>query len=261
MSSTDNTKGKPAGKIALVTGGSRGIGHATALALADGGADVVITYVKNEEAARRTVAALEAKGVRAMSIQVDLTGTNELERLVADFRRILAEWRRKDFDFLVNNAGILRYAPFEQVTEEDLNAVYQTNYQSVFFLTQKLLSLMADGGSIVNLASGTANVVFPPFTPYGPLKAALISLTKYLASILGGRGIRVNVVAPGGLDDDFNAGIFETMPQSKDYIVTNTALGRVGVPADVGGVIAFLCTKEASFITGATLPVDGGYHL
>jgi NAD(P)-dependent dehydrogenase (short-subunit alcohol dehydrogenase family) len=247
-------------KVALITGGNRNIGRETALALAREGADVVITYRAQADSAAQTVKDLQALGVRAAALQVDLTGTAQLPAFIQRFHAQLAAWGRKDFDILVNNAGTLRIATFDKVTEDDLDAIFATNYKSVFFLTQQLAGAMADGGRIVNLGSGTARIAFGPLVSYGPLKAALQSLTLYLASFLGGRGITVNAVAPGGLDDDFNAPLFAMMP-AKDFIKANTAVARVGVPNDVGSVIAFLCSPQASFISGAVLPIDGGYHL
>lgn len=249
------------GKVALVTGASRGVGRETALALADKGADVVITYLKNGAMAKQTVAELQSRAVRATSIQVDLAGTAELDRFVAELRQALSSWNRQTLDILVNNAGILRLATFDRVTEDDLDANFLTNYKSLFFLTQKLMTIVADGGRIVNLGSRTAGIAFAPLVAYGPIKAAVQSLTLYLASFLGKRGITVNAVAPGGLDDDFNAELFKNMPQAKAYIASNTAVGRIGLPVDVAGAIAFLCTPQASFINGAVLNIDGGYHL
>jgi NAD(P)-dependent dehydrogenase (short-subunit alcohol dehydrogenase family) len=249
------------GKVALVTGGSRNIGRESALALARHGADVVITYRERRDAAEKTVAELESLGVRAAALQVDLTGTSRLAPFLADFKAVLAGWGRSDFNFLINSAGTLRLGTFEKISEDDLDAIYQTNYKSLFFLTQKLLGQLTDGGRIVNLGSGTARIAFAPLVAYGPLKAALQSLTLYLASFLGPRGITVNAVAPGGLDDDFNAPLFKMMPPAKDFITANTAVGRIGMPKDIGGVIAFLCSPEASFVSGAVLSIDGGYHL
>jgi NAD(P)-dependent dehydrogenase (short-subunit alcohol dehydrogenase family) len=247
-------------KIALITGGSRNIGRETALRLAAQGADIVITYREQEDAATQTVKDLQALGVRAAALQVNLTGTAQLPAFVTQFKKQLADWGRQDFDFLINNAGTLRIATFDKVTEDDLDTTFNTNYKSVFFLTQHLASAIAENGRIVNLGSGTARIAFAPLVSYGPLKAALQSLTLYLASFLGKRGITVNAVAPGGLDDDFNAPLFAMMP-AKDYIKANTAVDRVGLPQDVGGVVAFLCSPQASFISGAVLNIDGGYHL
>jgi NAD(P)-dependent dehydrogenase (short-subunit alcohol dehydrogenase family) len=253
---TQNLKGK----VALITGGNRNIGRETALRLASQGADLVITFREQKDSAAQTVKDLQALGVRAAAIQVNLTGTAQLPAFVTQFKQQLAQWGRQDFDILVNNAGTLRIATFDRVTEDDLDTVFSTNYKSVFFLTQHLAALMADNGRIVNLGSGTARIAFGPLVSYGPIKAALQSLTLYLASFLGKRGITVNAVAPGGLDDDFNAPLFAMMP-AKDYIKSNTAVDRVGLPKDVGGVIAFLSSPEASFVSGAVINIDGGYHL
>ena len=248
-------------KIALVTGGSRNIGRETALALAQHGADVVITYRERRDSAENTVQDLQALGVRAAALQIDLTGTAQLDGFVTAFRAVLKEWGRDSFDILVNNAGILRLATFDVVTEEDMDAIYQVNYKSVFFLTQRLMNDIADNGRIINLGSGTARIAFAPLVSYGPLKAAIQQLTIYLASFLGNRGITVNAVAPGGLDNEFNADLFERMPQARGYLQGNTAVGRIGQSTDIGGVIAFLASEAASFISGAIVPVDGGYHL
>ena len=250
------------GKVALITGGSRNIGRETALTLAAKGADIVITYNEQQDSAEQTVRELEALGVKAKAIQANLTGTANLERLVTEFKTNLEGWDRENFDILINNAGTLRLGMLDKISEDDLDAIYQTNYKSIFFLTQHLMPLITDGGRIVNLGSGTARIAFGPLVSYGPFKAALQSLTLYLASFLGKRGITVNAVAPGGLDDDFNATLFNVVfPPAREYIKSNTAVGRLGMPQDISGVIAFLCSPEASFISGAVIPVDGGYHL
>jgi NAD(P)-dependent dehydrogenase (short-subunit alcohol dehydrogenase family) len=249
------------GKIALVTGGSRNIGRETALSLADKGADVIITYKENQDAAKKTVKDLQAKGVKAHAIRVNLTGTAELDEFVKHVGETVKSWGRDKLDILINNAGVLRLATFDKVTEDDIDYNFMTNYKSVFFLVQKLMPMLADHGRIVNLGSGTARIAFAPLVSYGPFKAALQSLTLYLASFLGSRGITVNAVAPGGLDDDFNAPLFQMMPPARDYIRSNTAVGRIGMPNDVAGVIGFLCSPEASFISGAVINIDGGYHL
>ena len=259
--SSGTVGGDLSGRAALVTGGSRNIGRETALALGRLGADVVITYREQGDAARRTIEELRALGVRGHAVRADLTGTGDLDRLVAELRTTLAGWGHERLHVLVNNAGTLRLGGFDTIDEEALDAVYAVNYKSVFFLTQRLVDLMADGGRIVNLGSGTARIAFGPLVSYGPFKAALQSLTAYLAATLGPRGITVNAVAPGGLDDDFNAPLFAVAPGARGYIAGNTALGRIGTPTDVSSVIAFLCSDGAGFVSGAVLPVDGGYHL
>ncbi|WP_230374111.1 SDR family NAD(P)-dependent oxidoreductase [Pontivivens ytuae] len=248
-------------KIALVTGGNRNIGRETALALAADGADVIITYRSRAEDAAQTVADIEALGRKAAAVQLDLSGTGEIADFVETVKGQLGHWGRQDFDILVNNAGILGDQMFGQVEEAALDRVYSTNYKGVFMLTQALDPLLAEGGRVVLISSGTAQVAFAPLVSYGPLKAAIESLTPYLAKHFGGRGITVNAVAPGGLDDEFNAELFDRMPQARDYLRGNTALGRIGMPEDVAGVIAFLASPAAGFVSGAVIPVDGGYHL
>lgn len=249
------------GQVALVTGGSRNIGCHSALALGRAGADVVITYRERADAAAEVVAELQGLGVRAKALQADLASSGAIAPLVAELRGTLTAWDRRGLDVLVNNAGTMRLATFDQVTEADLDANYQLNFKSVFLLTQALLPVLRDGGRIVNVGSGTARIAFAPLVSYGPQKAAVQSLTLYLAAFLGPRGIAVNAVAPGGLDDDFNAPLFASMPQAHEFIRSHTALARVGAARDVSEVIAFLCTPQAAFISGAVLPIDGGYHL
>ncbi|MGI9557658.1 MAG: SDR family NAD(P)-dependent oxidoreductase [Solirubrobacterales bacterium] len=250
-----------AGRTALVTGGSRGIGREAALALGRRGADVVVTFRERGDAAEEVVKLLDALGVRGAVLQVDLSGTAQLDRMCAELREKLGECGVERLDILVNNAGIQRHGTFDEITESDLDAIYETNYKSPFFLTQRLVGEMNDGGRIVNIGSRTARTVYDPLVAYGPLKAALQSLTVYLANFLGPRRIAVNAVAPDGLEGDFNAKAFAETPEARDYIVDNTAVGRIGVPADIGGAIAFLCSPEAEYINGAVLPIDGGFRL
>lgn len=249
-------------RTALVTGGSRNIGKLSALALAAKGIDVIITYNEKADLAAETVKELEAKGVKAKALQINFTHASNIPSLVASVTETLHFWNKTGLDILINNAGTLRLGMFDKLTMEDLDAVYNTNYKSVFFLTQQLLPILNENGRIVNLGSGTAKIAFAPLVSYGPMKAALQSLTLYLAAFLGPKKITVNAVAPGGLDDDFNATLFNhVFPPAREYIKTNTAVGRIGMPNDVSSVISFLCSEEASFISGAVLPVDGGYHL
>ncbi len=249
-------------KTAIVTGGNRNIGKETALALADKSVDIIITYNERLEQAEATVKELQAKSVKAKAIQLNLTITANIKPFIEQVNSTLAEWNKKGLDILINNAGTLRIGTFDRITEEDLDVIYQTNYKSIFFLTQDLIPILNDHGRIVNLGSGTAKIAFAPLIAYGPIKAALQSLTVYLASFLGSKKITVNAIAPGGLDDDFNAPLFNHIfPAARDYITSNTAIGRIGMPNDIGKTIAFLCSEEASFISGAVIPIDGGYHL
>lgn len=249
-------------KTALVTGGNRNIGKETALALATKAIDVIITYNERREQAEEAVKELQAKGVRAKAMQINLSNTAAIPALVENIKNTLTEWNKTGLDILINNAGTLRLGMFDSIKEADLDAIYTTNYKSIFFLTQQLLPILNQGGRIVNLGSGTAKIAFGPLVSYGPMKAALQSLTLYLASFLGSKKITVNAVAPGGLDDDFNATLFnQVFPAARDYIKSNTAVGRIGMPNDIGTVIAFLCSDEAGFISGCVIPVDGGYHL
>ncbi len=249
------------GKAALVTGGSRNIGRHTARALADRGADVIVTYLKRRDAAEEAVSEFASLGVRAAALQADLTGTKQIPQLVTGVQQVLDDWSKPTLDLLINNAGVMRLATFDNVTEADVDANFETNYKAVFFLTQQLATLLTDGGRIVNLGSGTARIAFAPLVSYGPSKAAVQALTLYLAAHFGPRGITVNAVAPGGLDDEFNAPLWAAMPQAQHYIRSNTAIARIGNPEDVAQVIAFLCTPAASFISGAVINIDGGYHL
>lgn len=249
-------------RTAIVTGGNRNVGKEAALALASKSIDIIITYNERKEQAEETVNELKALGVKATAIQINFQTTTGIKPFAEKVKATLQEWEKIGLDILINNAGTLRLAPFDKVTEDDLDAIYGTNYKSIFFLTQELLPILNEGGRIVNLGSGTAKIAFGPLVSYGPMKAALQSLTLYLASFLGSKKITVNAVAPGGLDDDFNAPLFNVVfPAAKEYIRSNTAVGRVGMPNDIGNVIAFLCSEEASFISGAILPIDGGYHL
>ncbi|MGL4599023.1 MAG: SDR family NAD(P)-dependent oxidoreductase [Bacteroidia bacterium] len=249
-------------KTAIVTGGNRNIGKETALALAEKSIDIIITYNERIEQAEETVKELQAKGVKAKAIQLNLTLTANILPFIERVNATLNEWGKTGIDILINNAGTLRIGTFDKITEDDLDLIYQTNYKSIFFLTQHLMPILNEHGRIVNLGSGTAKIAFAPLVAYGPIKAALQSLTIYLASFLGSKKITVNAIAPGGLDDDFNATLFnQIFPAARDYIKSNTALGRIGMPNDIGKTIAFLCSEDASFISGAVIPIDGGYHL
>ncbi len=249
------------GKIALVTGGSRSLGRNAAQHLADAGADVVITYVRNEEAAKETLADLIRRGVRAAAIQVDLTGSASLPRFKQAFASQLADWDADRFDILINNAGVTSEHPFGEIPEEELDRLYETNYKSLVLLTQHLEPLIRDGGRIITMGTGLTRVTFSPMVVYAGMKAAVETFTRYLAADLGKRGITVNAVAPGGIDNDFNADRFEKMPQMREYLASQTALGRIGRTEDIGPITAFLASDDAGWITGQRIEASGGFKL
>ena len=250
------------GKLALVTGGSRGLGKEIALRLAGRGADVVLTYRKEKDLAEAVAAAVRAAGCRAAALPVDLDGTADLPRFLTDLETAVTGLRGEfSLDILVANAGLSHRNPIGRVTEEEYDAIMNTNVKSVFFLTQALLPKLADGGRIVLIGSGLTRFSMPPYIVYAASKAAQTAFARYMAKTLGPRRITANVVAPGALHTDFNAAYYEANPHLVETIAANTALGRVGMPEDVGGVVAFLATDDAAWITGQRIEVSGGMSL
>lgn len=245
-------------KIALVTGGSRGLGKNMAIALAKKGLDVVITYNTNKEAADNVVSEIQRLGKKATAFQLDTSDITKFD----SFLKMLGDWLTKDgrgkFDFLINNAGTALYSPATDVTPEQMDAIYNIHYKGVFFLTQKSLPHMNDGGGIVNISSGLARITMPGSSVYGSLKAAVETLSRYLAKELGPRKIRVNVIAPGAIETDFGGGRVRDNKELNAQIAGFTALGRVGQPDDIGGVVAFLCSPEAGWINAQRIEVSGG---
>ena len=249
-------------KIALVTGGSRGLGKNMSVALAKKGIDIVLTYHTNKEAADAVVTEIRALGRKAFALQLDTSDTGQFDSFMQDFTSLLQELGGKPFfDYLVNNAGTALYAPLGDVTEAQMDAIYNIHYKGVFFLTQKMLSHMNDGGGIVNISSGLARITMPGSSVYGSIKAAIESLTRYMAKELGNRKIRVNVIAPGAIETDFGGGRVRDNKEINENIASITALGRVGLPDDIGGVVAFLCTEDAYWINGQRIEVSGGQVL
>jgi NAD(P)-dependent dehydrogenase (short-subunit alcohol dehydrogenase family) len=246
-------------KIALVTGGSRGLGKNMALALAKKGIDVVFTYNTNKEAADKVVAEIQSLGQNAYAFQLDTSNIKFFDNFMKEVTEHLKEkTSNANFDFLINNAGTALYMPVNDVTEEQMDAIYNIHYKGMFFLTQKALPFMNDGGSIVNISSGLTRLTMPGSSVYGSIKTAVESLTKYMAKELGQRKIRVNVVAPGAIETDFGGGRVRDNKEINDQIAGLTALGRVGVPDDIGGVVAFLCTEDARWINAQRIEVSGG---
>lgn len=249
-------------KIALVTGGSRGIGKNAALHLAGKGYDVILTYQSNEAAAKDTVAEIEAIGRKAVSICADAGNIAGMDLLMEQVRTILRDkWLAERFDFLINNAGMGGNIPFATATEADFDRFCNVHFKGVYFLSQKAVNLMNDGGSIVNISSGTTRFANPGYSIYASMKGAVEVLTRYMAKDLGPRGITVNIVAPGPVETDFNNAAIRSNPQLKERLAMNTALGRVGVANDIGGVIAFLCSPEGHWVNGQRIEASGGINL
>jgi NAD(P)-dependent dehydrogenase (short-subunit alcohol dehydrogenase family) len=249
-------------KIALVTGGSRGLGRNMAIALAKKGIDVVLTYHSNKEAADKVVSEIQSIGRKAFALPLDTSNTGTFGPFIDTLTGLLQEKTGDShFDFLINNAGTALYAPAEQVTEQQMDAIYNIHYKGVFFLTQKSLPFINSGGGIINISSGLARITMPGSSVYGSLKAAIETLTRYMAKELGPKKIRANVVAPGAIETDFGGGRVRDNKDINDHVASITALGRVGLPDDIGGVVAFLCTDEAWWINGQRIEVSGGQAL
>ncbi len=249
-------------KIALVTGGSRGLGKDMALRLADYGNDVIITYHSQKEAADAVIKEIETKGKKAAALQFDSSDIPSLEGFLKQMQQTLKQnWNAKKFDFLITNAGIGATIPFMKVTEADFDRFMNVHFKSIYFLIQKSLPLMNDGGRIINISTGTTRFSNPGYSIYATMKAAVEVLTRYIAKEIGARGITVNVVAPGPIATDFNNGGNRDNPERVKILSGLTALGRIGMAEDVGGVVAFLCSDDARWINGQRIEVSGGINL
>ena len=249
-------------KIALVTGASRGLGKNTALTLSRKGVDVIVTYHNSEEDAQNVVSAIADLGAQAVALQLDTSNTKTFDGFAEQVKQSLQEkWQTEHFDFLVNNAGVGVYASFADTTEDDFDRLMNIHVKGVFFLTQKLLPLINDGGRIVNISSGLARFALPGYAAYASMKGAIEVLTRYMAKELGQRQIAVNVVAPGAIETDFNGGAVRDNPEINSFIASQTALGRVGLPDDIGGAIASLLSAENRWINGQRIEVSGGMFL
>jgi len=252
----------PKNKIALVTGGSRGLGKNMAIRLAEKGHDVIITFNANKQAADEVVAALEAKGVQAAALQQDVADFKSLPGFLQQFSATLRnKWNTAAFDFLVNNAGIGATIPFEKVTEDDFDRFMNIHFKSVYFLSQAALPMINDNGRIINISTGTTRFCVPGYSIYASMKGAIEVFTRYLAKDAGARGITVNVVAPGPIETDFNNAAIRNHPERKSFLAAQSALGRVGQAEDIGGVVALLCAEDAGWITGQRIEASGGINL
>jgi NAD(P)-dependent dehydrogenase (short-subunit alcohol dehydrogenase family) len=246
-------------KIALVTGASRGLGRNTALNIARRGADVIITYQSREQEAQAVVTQIRAMGRKAVALQLDTSVVAGFASFAARLRTVLADiWQRDTFDHMVNNAGHGDYALIEHTTEAQFDQLVNVHFKGVFFLTQTLLPLLADGGRIVNLSTGLTRVSAPGWAAYAAAKAAVEMLTLYMAKEFGPRGIAVNTVAPGAIETDFFGGAVRDTPDFNKFFADMTALGRVGVADDIGPMVASLLSEDHRWVNAQRIEVSGG---
>ncbi|HEY9049342.1 MAG TPA: SDR family oxidoreductase [Ohtaekwangia sp.] len=250
-------------KIALVTGGSRGLGKDMALALAKKGNDVIVTYNAKKDEALAVVAAVEQLGQRAAALQLNTGNVKSFDAFFATLQATLKNtFQAERFDFLINNAGHGITVPsIAATTEEQFDDLVNVHLKGVFFLTQKAIPHINDGGGIVNLSSGLTRFTHPGSGAYASIKGGVEILTKYMAKELGSRYIRANIVAPGAIATDFNGGRLRETPQVQEYIKSITALPRIGQADDIGSVVAFLCSDEAKWVNGQRIEVSGGMYL
>ena len=247
-----------AAPLTLVTGGSRGLGREAALTLAARGHDVIVTWRGQEAAAKDVVAAIEGLGRRAAALPLDVADTAGFPAFAAAVRTVLSGWSRDRIDHLVNNAGFGVHAAFADTTEEQFDALMRTHLKGPFFLTQALLPLIADGGAVLNVSSGLARFSLPGYAAYATMKGGIEVLSRYLARELGARGIRVNTLAPGAIETDFGGGAVRDNAELNAFVAAQTALGRAGLPEDIGGAVAALLSPDSRWLSGQRVEVSGG---
>jgi len=249
-------------KIALVTGASRGLGRDAALQLGERGMDLILTYRHGAAEARSVVEALQARGARAVALPLDLGDSRGFAAFADAVRRALrTQWQREHFDALLNNAGSGVHAGFADTTEAQFDEMLRIHLKGTFFLTQGLLPLIADGGRILNVSSGLARFSLPGYAAYAMMKGGVEVLTRYLALELGPRRIAVNTIAPGAIATDFGGGAVRDNAQLNGLIASQTALGRVGMPQDIGRAMGALLTDDLGWVNGQRIEVSGGIHL
>ena len=262
MNTADSNTTSAETKVAIVTGGSRGLGKNTAMHLARKSVGVIITYRTGQTEAEAVVAEIARSGGKAVALRLDVGDSKSFAEFADQVRATLRTgWQRESFDYLVNNAGIGIHASFAETSEAQFDALMNIHLKGTFFLTQVLLPQMADGGRIVNLSSGLARFALPGYAAYAAMKGAIEVLTRYLAKELGGRGITANVVAPGAIETDFGGGLVRDNAQVNAFVSGQTALGRAGVPDDIGGVIASLLSEDNRWINGQRIEASGGMFL
>ena len=257
-----NTPTNQSQRIALITGGSRGLGRNMALHLARAGVDVILTYRQEAAQAQEVVAQIQALGQRAVALQLDVTDSAGFATFASAVQAALrSEWQTDRFDYLVNNAGFGVHASFMDTSEDQFDQLMKAHLKAPFFLSQALLPLVRDGGRVLNLSSGLARFALPGYAAYAAMKGAVEVLSKYMAKELGARGISVNVLAPGAIATDFGGGAVRDNPQLNGFVASQTALGRVGEADDIGAVVASLLAPGAGWINGQRIEASGGMFL
>jgi NAD(P)-dependent dehydrogenase (short-subunit alcohol dehydrogenase family) len=254
-------QGSTSNRVAIVTGGSRGLGRSTVIGLAKRGVNSIFTFHSNKAEADKVIAAVKDARAKAVALQLDTGDTGSFAAFVESVQSALANLDTDRFDYLVNNAGTSLHKNFDQTTEEELDPIYRVHFKGVFFLTQKLLPLLRDGGRITNISSGLTRMTFPALSGYASMKGAVEVLTRYLAKELGSRRIAVNTVAPGAIATDFSGGVVRDNSELNKLISDMTALGRVGLPDDIGPMIAALLSDENRWINAQRIEVSGGMGL
>ena len=249
-----------ASKIVLVTGGSRGIGRSIALNAAQRGIDVILTYNSNSDLGKAVADTINSSGGKAVALQLDTSKISSFNGFADQISQVLKqEWNRENLDYLVNNAGISQRTLIKDTTEEQFDELVGVNFKGVFFLTQKLIPLIVDGGQVINISSGLARFAFPGVAVYGALKSAIEGLTRYFAKEYAGRKIRVNSVAPGAIDTEFGGGKGDD--SHRDQIAGMTALGRLGNADDVGLFVASMLSEDSRFVNAQRIEISGGMFI
>lgn len=249
-------------KVALVTGGSRGLGKDMSLQLAKKGFDIIITYNSGASEAAKVVDEIMALGKKAKAIQLEVSQSKNFDAFVQQVKEALIQDFETDNIFaLVNNAGIAAYTSIAETSEEVFDSMVNIHLKAPYFITQKLLPIISEGGTIVNVSSGLTRFSYPNYAPYAIMKAAVESLTRYQAQEFANRKIRVNTIAPGAIATDFGGGAVRDNKDLNAMIANTTALGRVGLPDDIGSVVAFLCSDEAKWINAQRIEISGGVHI
>jgi NAD(P)-dependent dehydrogenase (short-subunit alcohol dehydrogenase family) len=252
----------PANRIALITGGSRGLGRNAALHLARSGVDIILTYNSSQAEAGKVVEEIKQRGRRAVALQLDTGNVSSFPKFRDELKAVLSSnWKQERLDYLLNNAGVGRYAPLTETSEAQFDELMNVHFKGVLFLTQTLLPLINDGGRILNISTGLARFTLPGYGAYASMKGAIEVFTKYLAKELGPRQITANVLAPGAIETDFGGGRVRDDAALNQHVASLTALGRVGQPDDIGGAIAAILAPGSGWINAQRIEASGGMLL